>query len=384
MTLTIGNEAQDTRWKRFEHPMAFWFGAAACTAGVILHIPMYYSARGMGYRMAGMPPDGEMLAGMALIVVGLASALYGLVPTQARRIQENASRIRFRALDDARMRPQHIAMVLVVSIAVLIDVMKPAALSFVTPGMAKEYGLKAATNPHGGLPVGPLPLCGISGTSSVRGCGNTSPTASDALLHPLCGPAVCDHVDLRRDAVIRVESHHVLFHGHRRGWDAAHHVRPARRDDPGTSQRLADGPGRRCCRGSGARSHELAGRRGHPALQLADPVADRPAYRRPVHCPQSLDSRIAPVPDRRGEVTNGRRYAPIWRTVVGDEEGQSDAARNKPGSYRQLFAWPLTGPSSALTVLALGPAGHIRLPVVDPDEPGAPGIHHGKFGLHCA
>ena len=49
-------------------------------------------------------------------------------------------------------------------VLVVIDAMKPAALSFVAPGMAKEYGLKAATNPHGGLPVSLLPLCGIGGT----------------------------------------------------------------------------------------------------------------------------------------------------------------------------------------------------------------------------
>jgi putative MFS transporter len=154
----------DISWKRFEHPVAFWFGAAACTAGVILHIPMYYSTRGMGYRMAGMQPDGEMILGMALIVVGLAAALYGLLPRQARMIQEKATQIRVRALDDARIRPQHVAMLVAVSVAIVIDIMKPAALSFVTPGMAKEYGLKAATNPHGGLPVALLPLCGISGT----------------------------------------------------------------------------------------------------------------------------------------------------------------------------------------------------------------------------
>ena len=162
--MTSGTAINDTRWKRFEHPVAFWFGAAACTAGVVLHIPMYYSARTMGYRLAGMRPDAEMLAGMALIVVGLVAALYGLLPSGAGRIGENASRIRVRALDDAPLRPQHVAMLVVVSVAIVIDVMKPAALSFVAPGMAKEYGLKAATNPHGGLPVALLPLFGISGT----------------------------------------------------------------------------------------------------------------------------------------------------------------------------------------------------------------------------
>lgn len=162
--MTSGTAINDTRWKRFEHPVAFWSGAAACIAGVVLHLPMYYSARTMGYRLAGMRPDAEMLAGMGLIVVGLVAALYGLLPSGAGRISENAARIRVRALDDARLRPQHVAMLIAVSVAIVIDVMKPAALSFVAPGMAKEYGLKAATNPHGGLPVALLPLFGITGT----------------------------------------------------------------------------------------------------------------------------------------------------------------------------------------------------------------------------
>ena len=147
-----------------KHPVAFWLGAAACVAGVALHIPMYYSARGMGYQMAGMQVGTEMIVGMALIVAGLVAALYGLLPRHPRAIQEKVRQVQVRALDDARIRLPHIAMLLVVSIAIVIDVMKPAALSFVTPGMAKEYGLKAATNPHGGLPVALLPLFGISGT----------------------------------------------------------------------------------------------------------------------------------------------------------------------------------------------------------------------------
>jgi putative MFS transporter len=154
----------DVRWRRFEHPVFFWFGAAACTAGVALHIPMYYSARSMGYRMVGMRPDAAMIVGMVLIGVGLITALYGLLPSQSRRIGERAAHIQVRALDDARVRPQHVALLLAISIAIVIDAMKPATLAFVAPGMATEYGLKAATNPHGGLPVSLLPLCGIGGT----------------------------------------------------------------------------------------------------------------------------------------------------------------------------------------------------------------------------
>lgn len=152
------------QWKRFEHPVAFWFGAVACTVGVILHIPMYYSTRSMGYRMVGMRPNGEMIVGMVLIFAGLIVALYGLLPRSSGQIQKAAANIRVRALDDAPIRPQHVAMLLVLSIAIVIDVMKPAALSFVAPGMAKEYGLKSAATPHGGLPVALLPLSGITGT----------------------------------------------------------------------------------------------------------------------------------------------------------------------------------------------------------------------------
>jgi MFS transporter, putative metabolite:H+ symporter len=101
---------------------------------------------------------------MVLIGAGLIASLYGLLPSQATRIREKAARIQVRALDDAPLRPQHVALLLVISVAIVIDAMKPAALSFVAPGMAKEYGLKAATNPHGGLPVSLLPLCGIGGT----------------------------------------------------------------------------------------------------------------------------------------------------------------------------------------------------------------------------
>jgi MFS transporter, putative metabolite:H+ symporter len=159
-----GLAAQARQWKRFEHPVAFWLGAAACTTGVILHIPMYYSARTMGYHMAGMHPDAAMITGMGLIAAGLLTAFYGLVPSSAGRIAEKAASIRVRALDDAPLRWRHVVLLLVISIAVLIDVMKPAALAFVAPGMAQEYGLKAATNPHGHLPVALLPLCGIGGT----------------------------------------------------------------------------------------------------------------------------------------------------------------------------------------------------------------------------
>jgi putative MFS transporter len=154
----------DTQQIRFEHPVAFWSGTVACTVGVLMHLPMYYDARTMGYQMAGMRPDAVMLAGMALIGAGLIAALYGLVPRGAGSISERASLVRVRALDDAPIRWSHIAMLLVLAIAITIDAMKPVTLSFVAPGMTKEYGLKSPLNPLGHVPVSWLPLAGIGGT----------------------------------------------------------------------------------------------------------------------------------------------------------------------------------------------------------------------------
>jgi putative MFS transporter len=156
--------AGPARRSEFRHPVAFWLGVIACAVGVALHIPMYYSARGMGYQMAGMRPDPAMIIGMVLIGVGLSAALYGLMPGGARAIQQRAARIRVRALDDTRIRPQHVALLTVMAVAITIDVMKPTTLSFVAPGMAREYGLKSALTPHGHVPVSLLPLAGIGGT----------------------------------------------------------------------------------------------------------------------------------------------------------------------------------------------------------------------------
>ncbi|HEX3959673.1 MAG TPA: MFS transporter [Trebonia sp.] len=149
---------------QFRHPVAFWLGVAACAVGVGLHLPMYYSARSMGYQMNGMHPDAAMIIGMVAIGAGLATGLYGLMPAGAGAVSQRAARIRVRAMDDAPVNWRHVALLVAMALAITIDVMKPTTLSFVTPGMAREYGLKSAITPHGTLPVALLPLCGIGGT----------------------------------------------------------------------------------------------------------------------------------------------------------------------------------------------------------------------------
>src|ERR1700730_8935326 len=148
----------------FGRPGIFWAGVVAVIAGVTLHLPMYVEARDMGYRLAGMPLDVGMIVGMVLIVVGLAATFWGLIPRDDPRALASDVHIRVRALDEVPIRSSHVALMLVMAAAVTIDVMKPATLAFVLPGMTREYGLRSSLHPSGSMPAGLLPLAGIGGT----------------------------------------------------------------------------------------------------------------------------------------------------------------------------------------------------------------------------
>jgi len=148
----------------FGHPVAFWAGLAAVIVGVTLHLPMYVQAKDMGYRLAGMPVDVGMIVGMALIVCGLVATIWGLIPADHVHTLASDVHVRVRALDEVPIRSSHVALMLVMAAAVTIDVMKPATLSFVLPGMTREYGLRSPLHPTGSIPAALLPLVGITGT----------------------------------------------------------------------------------------------------------------------------------------------------------------------------------------------------------------------------
>ena len=152
------------RGATFGHRGAFWAGVVAVIAGVILHLPMYLEARDVGFRLVGMPLDVSMLVGMVLIVSGLAATVWGLIPRDHSRTPASDMHIRVRALDEVPISSAHVVLMLVMAAAVTIDVMKPATLSFVLPGMTHEYGLKSPLNPSGRIPAALLPLAGITGT----------------------------------------------------------------------------------------------------------------------------------------------------------------------------------------------------------------------------
>ncbi len=141
-----------------------WAGAAAVTAGVLLHLPMYLDAADRDYRLVGMSVDVPMIVGMVLIVVGLAATAYGLLPRRGGALAEPVAGLRIRALDDVPLSLAHVGLLLVMAVAVTIDVMKPTTLAFVVPGFAQEYDLRSPVNPGGHAPAALLPLAGISGT----------------------------------------------------------------------------------------------------------------------------------------------------------------------------------------------------------------------------
>ena len=144
----------------FQHSNAFWLGTALVMAGVLAHIPAFVMSAPMGYHMKDMAMTGLMLGGMVLILLGLALAVYGLVPFGTGFPAEAGSIAgrNFRNMDSARLTRQHWGLLFIMGIALMVDVMKPATLGFVVPGMKAEYGITARM-------VAVFPLIALTGTT---------------------------------------------------------------------------------------------------------------------------------------------------------------------------------------------------------------------------
>ena len=107
--------------------------------------------------LAGMPMDTGMLWGMALIIGGAAAAAYGLQPKEASASALTAHQ-RIVAPEDAPLTLWHWLAGGALAMALIIDIMKPASLGFVTPGMKVEYMIGPAK-------VAILPFAALSGTA---------------------------------------------------------------------------------------------------------------------------------------------------------------------------------------------------------------------------
>jgi putative MFS transporter len=124
---------------------AFVLGVLAVTAGVFLHMPMFLMGKPMHYHLAGMRMEPEMVFGMAAIVGGLVVAAWGLLPKNIAAQRAAAEDIIVAAPEDARLGGAHWGLMIVLVLALVIDVMKPAALGFAVPELSREYGVPKAT-----------------------------------------------------------------------------------------------------------------------------------------------------------------------------------------------------------------------------------------------
>jgi len=144
----------------YKFTIAFWLGNAAIVFGVLAHLPMFIESASMNYMMAGMKMGPLMMFGMAAIVVGIGVVGYALIEPSRRSAQrvDETGDITLRELDDAQLTPAHWKLFVVLAIALIVDVMKPATLGFVLPGTAAEYGLSKS---HAAI----MPVVAIIGTT---------------------------------------------------------------------------------------------------------------------------------------------------------------------------------------------------------------------------
>jgi MFS transporter, putative metabolite:H+ symporter len=127
------------------HLVAFWLGTQFIVAGFIFHLPDFIAARKMHFCMYCMPMSKLMLCGMGLILIGIPLAAYGLFPVRTGKEKNQTASYQLHSLDNAKLSWAHWWLVIVLTAALIVDVMKPATLGFVLPGLRTEYGLSPST-----------------------------------------------------------------------------------------------------------------------------------------------------------------------------------------------------------------------------------------------
>jgi putative MFS transporter len=116
---------------------------------------MFWMGRTIHFRLAGMPMDDGMLAGMGLIIAGVVITAYGLLPDGRQR---HTGTLSIAPPEDAPLTKAHWIQIALISVALVIDVMKASSLGFVVPGMRTEYGLSFSA-------VAVLPFVALIGTT---------------------------------------------------------------------------------------------------------------------------------------------------------------------------------------------------------------------------
>ena len=140
-----------------ERAPIFWGACAVIALGVILHLPMLAMAHSMGNHLYGMPMDTEMWIGMGLIILGVPAAIYGALPKDRAPHGSHAG-TSYEAPDTTPLTRWHAAVLLVLTLGLIIDVMKPATLGFVLPGLRAEYDIPKSVAAY-------LPFVALTGTT---------------------------------------------------------------------------------------------------------------------------------------------------------------------------------------------------------------------------
>ena len=138
-------------------PWAFILGVIAVTAGVVMHAPMVLMGRHNHIVLAGLPIGWDMIFGMVSIVAGIGIAAYSLLPRDLAAQLAASQDIVISPPEDAPLGPAHWMLMAVLVIALVIDIMKPATLGFVLPGMMSEYRVDKAT-------ISTFPFAALVGT----------------------------------------------------------------------------------------------------------------------------------------------------------------------------------------------------------------------------
>jgi putative MFS transporter len=141
---------------RGRRALIFWAGCLALSLGVALHFPMYARSLAGGHHMAGAF-DVWMGLGMVLIAAGGAAAFVGALPAGGLARREAPTGLSYEPPDAMRLGRAHYLMLVILVVGLVIDVMKPATLGFVIPGLAEEYGIERST-------AALLPFVALSGT----------------------------------------------------------------------------------------------------------------------------------------------------------------------------------------------------------------------------
>ncbi|MGH3647268.1 MAG: MFS transporter, partial [Micromonosporaceae bacterium] len=134
-------------------------GVAVVTVGVLLQLPELPPSE-THRDMAGMTMAApSMAAGMLLVVAGVAIAAVSLLWRVRGVATESArgERLSADAIEHGRLRPIYWATCGALTVALVVDIMKPLTLGFVMPGMSQEYGMPLAA-------VSVLPVVALTGT----------------------------------------------------------------------------------------------------------------------------------------------------------------------------------------------------------------------------